>query len=82
MMDLEGRIQLNTPDSERFQPPQGPGFGAGFARLIVDYPGGHQTGMREWLPRLSRSFTASSQSAAPLLSLVTDSCCSQMPSDI
>lgn len=50
MKDLEGQIQLNTPDSERFQPPQGPGFGAGFARLIVDYPGGHQTGMRGWPP--------------------------------
>lgn len=62
--DHEGRIRLNTPDSEWFQPPQGPSLGAGFSCLIVDYPGGNQIGMRGRLPnisppRLSRSRVAS-----------------------
>ena len=29
----------DPPDSERFQPPQGPGLGTGLARLVVNYPG-------------------------------------------
>lgn len=65
MKDHEGRIRLCTPDSKWFQPPQGPSLGTGFACLIVDYPGGNQTGMRGRLPnvspppRLSRSCVAS-----------------------
>lgn len=38
-----------TPDSERLQPPQGPGLGTGFTGLIVDYPAGWQTSMSGWL---------------------------------
>lgn len=49
MKDHEGQIKLNPPDSEWFQPPQGPGLGAGFACLIVDYPEGKPTGLRGWL---------------------------------
>lgn len=88
MKDHEGRIRLNTPDSERFQPPQGASLGAGFACLIVDYPGGKQTGMRGRLPnaspppRLSRSRVASEQSATSLLSFVTRLPTAFPPSDV
>lgn len=40
--------KLNPPDSEWFQSPQRPGLGAGFTRLIVDYPEGGQTSMSRW----------------------------------
>ena len=32
-------VKRDPPDSERFQPPQGPRLGTGLARLIVHYPG-------------------------------------------
>ena len=32
-------VKRDPPDSERLQPPQGPGLGTGLARLIVNYPG-------------------------------------------
>lgn len=38
-------LKLGPPDSKWLQPPQRPGLGTGFARLIVDYPGGCQRGM-------------------------------------
>lgn len=35
---ITNRMKHNPPDSEWLQPPQGPGLGTGFTRLIVDYP--------------------------------------------